>query len=250
MDVDNEYGALEMQKKCMILLKEFHHFCIENDIEYSVAYGTLLGTVRHKGFIPWDDDIDIILDRKNYGKLLKAIDNNSTLAIERMTPHSLWIDRITLKDDTSIVKSTIDVFLLDKSPDSFLYSNVKIIMIMFLQGMMKATISPKGSLILRCASFVSLFCGKFFSLKRKYKWYQSVSCWGNQNETEYEQCYNIFFTSLRHKFKKGMLDVIVLKPFENFEVKAIDDYDLFLIPEYGDYMTLPSNRIPKHSVQK
>lgn len=53
------------------LLNEFDEICKKNNIEYIACGGTILGAVRHKGFIPWDDDIDLMLSRKNYNKLLQ-----------------------------------------------------------------------------------------------------------------------------------------------------------------------------------
>ena len=69
MDVNNEYGTLEMQKRLLILLERFHQFCVMNAIQYSLDWGSLLGAIRHKGFIPWDNDLDIMVDRNNYYKL-------------------------------------------------------------------------------------------------------------------------------------------------------------------------------------
>lgn len=54
------------------LLKRFIEVCEEYDLSYCVFYGTLLGTIRHKGFVPWDDDVDVLMPRIDYDRLLQV----------------------------------------------------------------------------------------------------------------------------------------------------------------------------------
>ena len=61
----------ELQQIEFDILKTFSDFCKENSFQYYLSGGTLLGAVRHKGFIPWDDDIDVIMPRDDYNAFLK-----------------------------------------------------------------------------------------------------------------------------------------------------------------------------------
>ncbi|MBQ9657922.1 MAG: LicD family protein [Clostridia bacterium] len=61
----------ELKKIELEIMKKIHDFCVEKDITYFLAYGTLIGAIRHKGFIPWDDDIDILMKREDYNKFLR-----------------------------------------------------------------------------------------------------------------------------------------------------------------------------------
>lgn len=61
-----EINVEELKQIQLDILKFVDKFCKENNLKYYLAYGTLLGAVRHKGYIPWDDDIDIIMFREDY----------------------------------------------------------------------------------------------------------------------------------------------------------------------------------------
>lgn len=68
-----EYSLQEIQDKELEILTFFHELCTENEIPYSLAYGTMIGAVRHGGFIPWDDDIDVFMRRADYNRLVRIM---------------------------------------------------------------------------------------------------------------------------------------------------------------------------------
>ena len=74
MSIDNKtesrVSVKDVQKKLLEMMKWFHSYCEKNEIKYYMIGGTMLGAVRHQGFIPWDDDVDIGVPRNDYNKLL------------------------------------------------------------------------------------------------------------------------------------------------------------------------------------
>lgn len=92
--------SLEKQKLLMLeILLDFDKVCRNNGIRYSLAYGTLLGAVRHQGFIPWDDDIDVIVFRADYEKLIQILNsqmqgNHSFICVENNPGFSAPLGKI------------------------------------------------------------------------------------------------------------------------------------------------------------
>lgn len=125
--------SLEKQKLLMLeILLDFDKVCRNNGIRYSLAYGTLLGAVRHQGFIPWDDDIDVIVFRADYEKLIQILNsqmqgNHSFICVENNPGFSAPLGKII--DNTTILEQSghfsdrinlgvyIDVFPYDMVPE-------------------------------------------------------------------------------------------------------------------------------------
>ena len=95
------------------LLDVLDSYCLDNDLRYFLTYGTLIGAVRHKGFIPWDDDIDIMMPRSDYDRLvasfnLAAADKNVRLLSHQEDP-SYYLPIAKLIDTSTVLKEAYDV---------------------------------------------------------------------------------------------------------------------------------------------
>lgn len=117
----------------LMILKDFAQICDENNIEYYLIYGTQIGAIRHQGFIPWDDDVDVILFRKDYEKFLKVMEEHPsvkyTIFDSRYNEEYFFqFGRMSLNDtywaeywDNQVsfrLGIHIDLFILDNLPDN------------------------------------------------------------------------------------------------------------------------------------
>lgn len=93
-----EMSLQDVQSFSLEILKDVHAFCVENNINYSLAYGTLIGAVRHQGFIPWDDDIDIIMPRPDYDRFCREYHSDKFKTAVAGTP-SVYIAFSRVYDD-------------------------------------------------------------------------------------------------------------------------------------------------------
>ena len=115
----------EIKKIELEILKVFHAFCKENNIRYFISHGTLLGTIRYKGFIPWDDDVDVLVPREDYDRLLAIFQDSEKYRLlhfekdERfLFPYAKLCDMTTLKiengqEDELRLGLDMDIFPLD-----------------------------------------------------------------------------------------------------------------------------------------
>ena len=240
IDANDSYKVADKQRELLAMMCDLHSFCVKNDIKYSIIGGTLLGAIRDKGFIPWDDDIDIILDRANFEKLLSKRRELGKYCIKEQ----LWVFKIVRKDTfrkEGIKDSTpvLDIFIADRVPASSLGHRVKVLCLKTLQGMMKERANQKKqfSLFYKAALAVTGLLGRVFSAKTKKKMYTHVSKWGNKNKTQPLMICNDIFQSLGCIYDAAMMDNYELVNFEQTQLMAIKSWDNYLTEQYGDYMT-------------
>lgn len=244
MDIENKYGTLNAQTGLLELLKEFHAFCCQNNIRYSLAYGSLLGAIRHKGFIPWDDDLDVFVDRENYNRLVEILPQDKILTMERDSAKSLWVDRVRRskrqENFCGKYEPTLDILVLDNVPERPLKRKIKLVLILMLQGMIKPNPSfNKGSIVMRICSVVTFIMGKIFPIGMKKRWYRKVSQIGDSTPSELVANYNGEFADLKRCYPCDMMEHIIDWDFEDTKACIVADYDMCLTTQFGDYMTPP-----------
>lgn len=256
MNDKRKLNIKEIKQLAIDILKDFHEICEKNKLRYSVAYGTLLGTIRHEGFIPWDDDIDIIMPRTDFEKFTKIAngqldDNHRFISIDVeknfMAPLAKIINTSTsLYEKEHMSRITLGVYI-----DIFVYDGLAESKKKQARAFRIANILQKGWSFCECASYgktivvlrpIRKICNKtmlarYFSKEinrraKRYPFESSEYMGNNMFVAKYEDRNNTVFKS--EEFQK-------LKDykFESITVKGFDNYDLFLSQWYADYMKLP-----------
>lgn len=242
-----------------VQLKIFNYFlkvCEYNDIPYFIYGGSLLGTIRHKGFIPWDDDIDVIMFREDFEKLnkilLKNIDDEYKFinVLNEETYHFTWA-RLMLKDTVfkewwaDQVEYTphifIDIFVLDNIPNNKIkrfihkwtsFSLNQLTMYAFIKYDNESKLKKIFQRFIYY--FLKVIPISSYSVKRKcIKTYAKY-----QNEDCDEVCDFPAICQMPVYSKTDWLPAKKAK-FENIEVNIPNNYDKVLKRTYGDYMELP-----------
>ncbi len=243
----DKYGTSQRQRELLDMLKEVDAFFKANGIVYSLCGGTLLGAIRHNGFIPWDDDVDLMVDRKNFEKFHDVIDNFKGCRLE----HEIWVDRIRKDDNanSNIKEATIDIFVMDYCPDNAFLRFVKKLLVMIMQGMMHQKISYKDhSLVMNICLTTTFVIGKLFPHNFKYWLYHKIAQIGCGKPQKTITGYTDFFNLLSKRYPGDLLDKISDHVFEDtvFDISA--RYDEYLTIQYGNYMVPVSEaeRVPNH----
>lgn len=249
MDDNNQYGTLKVQRQLLDLLKHFDTICLKNGIEYSLSSGSLLGVVRHGGFIPWDDDVDVTVKRKDFEALLAATGNDPEVCMSKI----LWLDRYRFSSDSGKdIAPTIDVFIWDNVPNSVVLRSLKHLLIVLCQGLFKDRPSSRIPLSKRVLMWPFCLFGRMISYKRKERLYDYLSKIGNKHITRYYGGYHDQYHALKFKYPVSLMDTTERRMFENIEVSVMSEWDAYLKIVFGhDYMipTPVAERRPRHGHQ-
>lgn len=257
----------EIQKIELNILKIIDDICTKNNLNYSLMGGSALGAIRHNGFIPWDDDIDIMMLRKDYNKLIKILNSTDNKGIKLLSndnqkdfpyPYVKVVDLKTEAKEIGIdtIKDYgvfIDIFPIDKVPNSkfklnVLIKKIKILKKIYLIKIYNEQIS-KNKKKLFIKKTLSYFL-KPFKLSKIVSKINVLSQKYNCDESNY-YCNFYADASLNKKifYNEKFFTKTHRVNFENENFLIIDNYDKYLKDNYGDYMKLPNEdkRISGHN---
>lgn len=256
------------QKKILIeMLKYIDNLCRNNNIKYSLIGGSLIGAVRHKGFIPWDDDIDIILDRDNYFKLLDVLKNVKNSDYEIFTPEvkdkyplqfSKLINKKTVLHENGLIDEIknyglfVDIFVYNYVPNNekqrvrfFKYYKF------LISSLVRVKINHRNPNFLHKVKrfiknvYVSIFGYKFnlFLIDKLIKKYCSL-------ESDYVIANNPVYGYEKELQKAENIKEYTDAEFEGLKVMIFKNYDEILRTTFGDYMQLPpEDKRVNHSLE-
>lgn len=238
------------------ILVELDRICTKHNIKYSIDGGTLLGAVRHKGFIPWDDDIDVIMLREEYEKFFEIckteLDKGRFFLQEHRTDpfYRVGYTRIRRKN-TIYVRAgqenmkhktgvLIDVFVLDNAPNFCLLKNIhRALCFCFRKILWSASgkIVSKNFILRGLYTVISFIPAKF-----AFWGFNSLAKISNKKHTYLVKHYAMTYPTPKvngfgtpANFMKDFTRI----EFEGSVFMAVADYDGYLRLLYGDYMTLP-----------
>lgn len=247
------------------LLADFDAFCRANNLKYTLTQGTLLGAVRHKGIIPWDDDIDVAMFREDYDKLIALSktmpDNCVFINHDTDKSYSRLYGRICNKNYLSVDKYYcnattnyygVDIFPIEEVPENAdeYYKFAKKLRILRQMYIFSNSAVFKGINFLRAYIIkpIPIIICKLIGRNRIYKMFYNIV-----NKYKGTGSNTLAILTGEYVFKENFLKDDYLKfidlPFEENERMCIEEYHKYLSKIYGDYMKLPpeEKRVNRHN---
>ena len=272
--MDNSYGMLALQKVNLYILQEIDRICKKYKINYTLDSGTLLGAIRHGGFIPWDDDADIAMTRSNFEAFRRIVKRELSDKLEFIMPNEFkngkvfydFTPRIIYKPSARHKKNDkrdpyegklnhlwVDIFIIDKLPKSKPLQRLTLfsqkLIYLFSMGHRKKLDLKKYKGSMKIAVSVFSIIGKIISMKYLFRLQDRLSKLfykSRKSCTLYYSNYQPDYIDI--KVNKDWYEKYLNIKFEDTVLSIIDEYDSVLQLVYGDYMTPPpkADRVPTH----
>ncbi len=243
----------KLQMTLLEMIVEVDRICRENDIKYSLDGGTLLGAIRHDGFIPWDDDADVVMLRSEYQKFYEVcktqLDTSRFFLQEYRTDDQYrWgyskmrrNNTLFLREGQEHVKCNqgvfLDIFVYDQVPDGFLARRIHLFKCYCIR---KGLYSEVGKV--KATGFLRAWYKLINKIPRNW-WFKHIEkIAAKQNAKRHELVRHMTYPyrkACRYGLPRECFDEYIEKDFEGHNFKVFKKYDLYLSRLYGDYMVLP-----------
>lgn len=262
-----ENDMSKLRKIHLEFIEDIGRVCKKHSIVWFLTAGSMLGAVRHKGFIPWDDDVDINMTRENFNKLKEVFaselsdkynlllpgEKGNTMLFPRIERKGTLVQEIN-SDDNAHLGVLIDIFILDNASDNavlrFLHGTgctfLSFVTSAYRTRLYRDNLLKYGKENKKLCRAVKLraFCGIFFSFISMEKWLEITDRFFakvKNNNTKYL----VVASGGKHYFGEIFLRSNMTKvkevEFENISANIPENYDYYLSHRYGkDYMTPPS----------
>lgn len=249
-----EMMSLEQIHECLLdILRDVDRFCTDNGIRYSLAYGTLIGAVRHKGFIPWDDDVDLLMPRPDFERFVASYgqDRNARYRCLYRTDdgESRFLHFFAKVEDSWTVCRqgrsenysfgvSLDIFPVDGKPaDSSVWPRFE------------RRLTSCAHRLNICSTKFDLFNFHQPLLSKIEAHLRGPRYWIEKcdesmkaypfGSSEYAGSVSCTHNGTREIFRKELFENYTRLEFEGSMFMAFRDWETFLVQQYGDYMQLP-----------
>lgn len=236
------------------ILLELDNFCKNNNLKYYLAGGTLLGAIRHKGFIPWDDDIDVCMPRKDYEFLVKNFkSNNKNLIIKSSLLNNLNIPFAKIIDLSTEIDSKfdeseinkhlwIDIFPVDGLPEDIgkvkeIYSKCNFYRTLLL--LQDARLGEGTTFFRKYAKYLLKPIAKLYGSKRCIEKMEKIAKYNLYETSKYVGAVTWGLYGVGERMLKTEFEKTVEVEFEGHKFPAFSCWDSYLRGLYGNYMELP-----------
>ena len=243
------------------LLEQFQTVCKRHGLQYYAIGGTLLGAVRHKGFIPWDDDIDVGMPREDYNRFLELCEAELSYPYRLVTP---WNDACyrahaqirncgttgypAIDKSLSCNKGIfIDIFPLDGVADSkpafaFQMLQMKLLNRILVNYYYFDAVHPDPPVAKKMFHHAVCAMMKLFDVKRVYAYYDRIAARYSKKPTAKVGELSILFGDKRYHWRREVFKMSTELPFEHMKISVPTGWEEFLTNTFGDYGKIPENK--------
>jgi len=259
----------EIQQISLEILNTIATICEENNFRYFLIYGTLLGSIRHQGFIPWDDDIDIMMPRPDYDKLLNYLDRNiykyphlKVFNPQTCSNYPYMITRIS-DDRYKIVMDNekeygmgifIDIYPYDGLGNtlgeaiSYGLKGDRLSSLCYQSTRKHYSVENTKSTVKKIIKFPVFLISKIIGKNYFQKRLEGLSKVKNYDNSKYVGCVVWLSGGEKDIFPQKWFNEYIMQPYDKYEFRIPKEYYKILKHIYNDYMQLPpeEDRIGHH----